>query len=396
MRAFESLQFKNYRDFWTGQLVSLTGSWMQMIAMGWLVYDLTSSKLLLGLINGIAGIPVLLLMPIGGIFADRMSKRKLMLFTQISFAALAFTIGLLISTGHISFWNLAAIAFLMGIINAIDVPANQAFVVELVDRRVLGNAIALNSIAFNIARVIGPAVAGYMIGLAGIEACFYLNALSFFVLIFVLLHMKGDFSPKADLSKSMGYALSEGIRYILDNKKVLFSISLVAFTSLFIMPYAALMPVFAKDILKVGAPGMGILMSFAGIGALIGAFMLAQYSAKIDLKTLILTSTLTLSATAIVFSVSTVFSFSCLMLMIMGWAVVSQAASINTFIQKEVPNELRGRVMSFFSLFFLGFMPIGAFQAGIVAHFLGAPAALIIGGLICLIPAVPMALYLKK
>ena len=396
MSVFESLKFTNYRNFWIGQLISLIGSWMQMIAMGWLVYDLTSSKLLLGLINGIAGIPVLLLMPIGGIFADRMSKRKLMLVTQFSFAILAFMIGVLISTGRINFWNLAFIAFLMGIVNAADTPANQSFVVELVDRKVLSNAIALNSFAFNAARVVGPAVAGYIIGIAGIEACFYMNSLSFFVLIFALFYMKGDFSPKADSSSSVKHALLEGLRYIMKNKKILSLISLIAFTSLFIMPYAALMPVFAKDILMVGAQGMGILMSFAGAGALIGAFMLAQFGGRINLRQIILTSTVTLSATVILFAHSTSFPFSCLMLMVLGWAIVSQAASINTFIQHEVPNELRGRVMSFYSLFFMGFMPMGAFQAGIVAHFLGAPAALTIGGIICLVPALPMGLYLKR
>jgi MFS family permease len=394
--AFDSLKYRNYRMFWSGQLISLIGLWMQTLAQGWLVYELTASKFLLGLINAIAGLPVLLLTPAGGIIADHVNKKKLLLFTQVMFSILSFLIGLLISLKWINFENLAFLVFFIGVINAIDSPTRQAFVVELVNKRVLGNAIALNSLAFNSARILGPALAGYIIGITGVEACFYFNAITFFAVIWGLLLVRGDFGAKAEMGSTVRQAFFDGLSYIFKDEKVLFSLILVAFSSLFAMPYAVLMPVFAKDILKVGAQGLGILMAFSGLGALIAAFVLAQFSKKIDLKKLILASTFVMSAALILFSFSLNFYLSCLMLALLGWGIVSQSASVNTFIQHEVPNELRGRIMGFYTLCFMGFMPIGAFQAGITSHFFGAPIALAIGGVACLIPAAFMVFYFDK
>jgi len=387
LKAFRALRFRNYRVFWIGQFVSLIGLWMMTIAQGWLAYDITNSKFLLGLVNFIAGIPVLLLSPVGGYMADHMDRRKLLLATQVIFAVVSFLIGLLISTGQINYLNLCILALIIGLANAIDSPVRQAFVVNLVERDHFSNAIALNSLSFNSARVIGPAVAGYLIGAFGVELCFYLNAASFIAVIAGLLMIKGIFRSKLAHKASFGEAFLNSVRYVMADRKVFFSLVLMAFTSLFIMPYAVLMPVFAKDILNVGAQGLGVLMSFSGFGALLGAFYLAQAGTKKNFTWTIIISTMMMSLSAALFSLSRNYLLSCAALLILGFNIVTQAISINTFLQYTVTDELRGRLMSFYTMFFLGLMPIGAFQAGLLAHFIGAPLTLFSGAAVIFLSA---------
>jgi MFS family permease len=384
--AFASLEHSNFRLFWTVQLISLIGIWMQITAQGWLIYDLTASKFLLGLINAVGGLPILFLSPFGGLIADHFNRKKLLVSTQIAFLGGAFLIGILISFKVINFRSLVVIAFFGGIVNAIDSPVRMAFIVELIDLRSLGNAIALNSIGFNIARVIGPALAGYIVGAIGMDVCFYLNAMAFIPAIFGTYILKGDFSAKVAMRTSVKEAILDGGRYIGANKKVFYSLMLVATSSTFVMPFAILMPVYAKDILKVGAQGLGTLMAFTGFGAFIGAFVLAQFSHRIDFVKFIYYSTIMLAVSLLFFAFSTHFAWSCLFLALLGMGIVVQVASINTFIQGVVPNELRGRIMSFYTLCFMGFMPIGAFQAGVISHFIGAPLSLALGAIILCIP----------
>jgi MFS family permease len=384
--ALASLEHTNFRLFWTVQLISLIGIWMQITAQGWLVYELTSSKFLLGVINAVGGLPLLFLSPFGGIIADHFNRKKLLVFTQIAFSTGAFLVGLLISTDIINFRILAAIAFFGGIINAIDSPARMAFIVELIDIKSLGNAIALNSLGFNVARVIGPALAGYLVGAIGIDICFYLNAAAFIPAIIGTYLLKGDFSAKAPMKSSIKEALWDGGRYIRANDKVYYSLFIVAVSSTFVMPFAILMPVYAKDILKAGAQGLGTLMAFSGFGAFIGAFLLAQFGHRIDFVKFIYYSAVLVSGSLLAFAFSTHFAWSCFFLSLLGLGIVVLVASINTYIQGVVPNELRGRVMSFYTLCFMGFMPIGGFQAGVVSHFIGAPLSLAIGAVILLIP----------
>jgi MFS family permease len=392
--AFISLGHGNFRLFWILQLISLIGIWMQITAHGWLVYDLTGSKFLLGVINALGGLPILVLSPFAGVIVDHFNRKKLLVFTQIVFASGAFLVGLLISTGQVRFWNLCAIAFVGGLINALDSPARMAFFVELIDIRSLGNAIALNSLAFNFARILGPALAGFLVGAVGIEFCFYLNGGAFIPAIVGMWFLKGDFSAQTDMAGSVRQALLDGARYIKNNKNVFYSLLMVMITSTFVMPFAILMPVFAKDILKVGPQGLGTLMAFSGFGAFIGAYILAQFSQRIDFMRLIYYSTLLVVGSLLFFAFSTRFSWSCLALALLGLGVVTQVASINTYIQGVVPNELRGRVMSFYTLGFMGFMPVGAFQAGVVAHFFGAPLSLAIGAMILFIPI--LVLFFRK
>ena len=393
--AFASFEHSNFRLFWIVQLISLIGMWMMITAQGWLVYELTASKFLLGVINAVGGLPLLFLSPFGGLIADRFNRKKLLVLTQIAFSAGAFLIGLLISTNVINFKILVVIAFFGGIVNAIDSPTRMAFIVELINIRSLGNAIALNSIGFNIARVIGPALAGYLVGAIGIEVCFYFNAMAFIPAIIGTYILKGDFSAKVAMESSVKEALLDGARYVRANKKVFYSLLLVATSSTFVMPFAVLMPVYAKDLLKVGAQGLGTLMAFSGFGALIGAYVLAQFSHRIDFVKFIYYSTILLAISLLLFAFSTHFAWSCFFLALLGMGIVVQVASINTFIQGVVPNELRGRIMSFYTLCFMGFMPIGAFQAGVVSHFIGAPLSLASGAVILLVPIFVM-LFRKR
>ena len=392
--AFASFEHSNFRLFWIVQLVSLIGIWMQITAQGWLVYDLTASKFLLGVFNSVGGLPLLLLSPFGGLIADRFNRKKLLVFTQIALSAGSFLIGGLISSKMITFQILVIIAFLGGIVNAIDSPTRMAFIVELIDIKSLGNAIALNSIGFNTARVIGPAMAGYIVGMIGLDICFYLNALAFIPAIVGTSILKGDFSARGALENSVKEAILEGGRYVRANKNVFYSLLLVATSSTFVMPFAILMPVYAKDILKVGAQGLGTLMAFTGFGSLIGAYLLAQFSHRIDFVRLIYYSTILLAVSLFLFAFSTHFTRSCFLLALLGMGIVIQVASINTFIQRTVPDALRGRIMSFYTLCFMGFMPIGAFQAGFVSHFIGAPLSLASGAVVLLVPII--VLFFRK
>jgi MFS family permease len=393
--ALASLAHTAFRRFWILQLVSLIGIWMQITAQGWLVYDLTSSKFLLGVINAVGGLPILFLSPFGGVIADRFNRKHLLVLTQIIFSLGAFLIGVLISTGQVRFWNLTVIAFIGGVVNALDSPARMAFFVELIDIRSLSNAIALNSLAFNFARILGPALAGYLVGAVGIEICFYLNATAFLPAIIGMRYIRGSFAPKASQAVSVGRSLKDGARYIGEHKDVLYSLLLVTLSSIFVMPFAVLMPVFARDILKVGPQGLGTLMAFTGFGAFIGSFLLAQFSSRLDFQKSIYYSTLLVVGSLSFFAFSTVFAWSCLALALLGLGVVVQVASINTYIQNAVSNELRGRVMSFYTLCFMGFMPVGALQAGVVSQALGAPFSLALGAVVLLLPVGVMLLKKK-
>ncbi len=394
--ALASLAYKEFRLFWTLQLISLIGIWMQITAQGWLVYEITASKFLLGVINGVAGLPLLLLSPFGGVIADRFDRKKLLILTQIVFAVGALLIGFLISTGRVAFWNLTVIAFIGGVVNALDSPARMAFFVELIDIRSLGNAIALNSLAFNFARIVGPASAGYLVGGLGIDFCFYLNALAFIPAIVGMAWLKAGNSTEPSKRESVAKALQEGAWYIFNQRDIFTSLILVTLISALVMPFAVLMPVFAKDILRVGAKGLGTLMAFSGLGAFAGALVLAQFGHRLEYRWLMHRLTLLVIGFQLLFAFSTWFLISCLALAGLGFGVVVLVASINTFIQQSVPNQLRGRVMSFYTLCFMGFMPVGAVQAGVISQGWGAPVSLAAGALALAVYLTGLALKKRR
>ncbi len=381
-KMFSALAHRNFRLFWFGNMISLIGTWMQSVAQGWLVLQITNSPFLLGLVSMVSSLPVLFLSPIGGVLADKLNKHKTIIITQSALLILAFVLATLAISNRVQYWHILVLATSAGLTMAIDAPTRQSFVIELVGKKDLLNAIALNSSIFNLARIVGPALAGLVIGTIGISFCFYSNSLSYLAIIIGLLMMRGNFKPINEKQNSLFKNLSEIFNYARSDQRVIALITLVAAASIFIMPYAMLMPIFARDILKVGAEGLGTLLAAAGIGALIGALTLASLGDYKKKGRLVLVGSIVFVTGTILFSFSTSFHLSLFLLTFIGWGMVAQNASINTLLQTMVPDHLRGRIMSLFVLTFMGMMPFGSFQAGLIANFLGARMALRIGGFV--------------
>lgn len=363
--------------------ISLIGTWVQTVAQSWLVFDLTHSAFLLGLVGFLGAVPVFALSLFAGVFADRINKRIILLITQNAFMLLAFILAILTQYRLINPAQIMLIAILNGTVMAFDAPARQAMVVELVGKDNLFNAIVLNSAAFNSARIIGPTLAGIFISSIGMSGCFYINAISFLAVIIALLVIKVNGSSKSANTKEVIRDLLEGLVFIRNNRLILILIVIVGVTSLFGTSYVILMPVFADQILRVGAKGLGTLMSAAGIGALLAALFLAflgdfKYKGK-----LLVTSSLLFSAALVVFSVSRVYIYSLVALLFIGFSSVFSISIINTLLQTYVPDEFRGRIMSAFMFTFAGILPFGNLFAGTFAHFWGVSQALATGGIIC-------------
>jgi MFS family permease len=393
---FRALQHRNFQLFIAGQLVSLAGTWMQSTAQLWLVYKLTGSAALLGMFGFANQVPILFLASIGGYVGDRYNRHKGVIWTQTASMILAFTLAGLTLTGAIhdsrGAWVLIVIAFLVGIVNAFDVPIRQAFLVQMVGKEDLPNAIALNSSIFNGARVFGPAIAGAAIALFERHHvrspegwCFFLNGLSFLAVIGALLAMRlPETEPKrADGSPFRNFI--QGFHFAMSDRPVRAALLLLSLLSLLGLQYSVVLPIFAKDILHRGAGGFGLLMSFAGVGAVLGAL---HFAARTDYKGLakwIAATSIICAIGLIVFSESRLFWLSAGVLVIVGFAATSQMAATNTIIQMRVPDELRGRVMAVYATMFMGVQPIGALIAGGVAKKIGAPYTLTIFGTLVLI-----------
>lgn len=378
-----SLKVKNFRLYWIGTFISLIGTWVQSLAQSWLVFRLTDSTFLLGLIGFLSSLPIFLLSLFGGVVADRVNKRNLLIFTQIIFMLLAFALAISTQMQVITFWQIMLIAILNGIVMAFDAPSRQAVVVELVGRENLFNAIALNSVAFNSSRIIGAVIAGILIAGVGMAGCFYINAISFFPLIIVLLLIKINHGPGISKNNTAIKDLTEVLKLLKDNRLILALISIVAISSLFGVSYLILMPVFAERILKVGVKGLGILMSSSGFGALIAALMLAALGNFRHKGKLLVLSSLVFSFALILFSLSRLYTLSIIALILIGWGSVAAIATINTLLQTIVPDAFRGRVMSVFMFTFAGLMPFGNLIAGAVSEGLGVSFTLMASGIIC-------------
>lgn len=384
-QAFSSLRHRNFRLFWTGQLISFTGTWMQYVGQGWLVLKLTDSPFYLGLVGAVGSLPILLFTLFGGVVADRIQKRAILISTQVLSMALSLILAILTSIDVINVWQILILATLFGVVAAFDIPARQSFQIEMVGKEDLLNAIVLNSAAFNAARIIGPAAAGLLIGYLGLSTCFYINAFSFVPVIVGLLKMTFAGDKKEVVPGGFKEKILEGLRFIKGEPKVYTIITLVAIISLLGIPYITLMPVFARDILKIGPTGLGLLMSSAGAGAFIGAISLA-FRPNIERKGLLVASAgITFSFSLIIFSVSRTLWLSLSILFIGGWGMISLMATVNSLLQLSVPDDLRGRVMSAFTLVFLGFTPIGNLVIGWMAQGLGTPLAVTLGGILCLV-----------
>jgi len=382
--TFAALRHRNFRLFWSGQLVSLIGTWMQNVAQGWLVLTLTNSAFMLGVVSAIGSLPVLFLALPGGVAADRFPKRNLLLITQSLAMLLALILALLTRLQIVKIWQVVAIAALAGSAFAFDAPSRQALVIELVGRQDLLNAIALNSAIFNAARIIGPALAGMLISIIGMAGCFFLNSLSFLAVIvgLWLIRLPGH---EAKTSGPVLRDMKEGLVLAWNDVRVRSLIAIIAIFSICGMPYAMLMPVFARDVLNVGARGLGFLMTANGVGALTGALGLASLKWKRGRARLVLISGIAFALALASFSLSRTFWLSLAILPLVGWSMVSQTATINTILQSVVPDNMRGRVMSLYTLVFMGMMPFGSFLGGALAQRWGAPGAVRIGAAVCLV-----------
>jgi MFS family permease len=375
-----SLRHRNFRLFFLGQFVSLIGTWMQAVAQSWLVYRMTGSAVLLGWVGFAGQIPVFLIAPFGGTLADRYDRRRIILATQTASMLLALVLAGLTLTARVRVWHVVVLAALLGIVNAFDIPTRQTFVADIVEREDLGNAIALNSSLVNGARIVGPAIAGILVGALGEGWCFLLNGLSYIAVIAGLLRIKVPPRNTARPTTSPLADIAEGFRFIARTAPIRALLILLGIVSLIAMPYSVLMPIFADQILHGGASTLGILMGCSGAGALTGALLLAARSGVIGLGRWVAFSTAAFSLSLILFSQSRVPWLSMLLMFPIGFFMMVQMAASNTLIQAMVPDELRGRVMAVYSMMFMGMAPFGALLAGSLAHRLGAPTVVALGG----------------
>jgi MFS family permease len=378
--VFRALQHRNFRLYLGGQGVSLVGTWLQSVAQAWLVYRLTDSALLLGLTGFVGQAPVFFLAPIGGTLADHLDRRRLLVWTQGTSAVLAALLGVLTLSGHVTIAQVLVVATLLGIVNAFDVPTRQSFVVEMVGREDLPNAIALNSSAVNAARILGPALAGVLVAAVGEGFCFVLNALSFAAVIAALLAIRLETRAAGRTELAPLRAIADAFGFVRDQAAVRAVLLLLGLVSIVGMPYTVLMPIFADHVLGGGSATMGLLLGSTGVGALGAALLLAMRGSARGLGRWIAGSAIGFGCALAAFSASRSLPLSSLVLVATGFFMMTQMAASNTLLQVLSPDALRGRIMAFYSMMFMGMPPFGALGAGVAAQRLGAPATVAIGG----------------
>ena len=391
-----ALRSRNYRLFVAGQSVSLVGTWMQQVAMSWLVYRLTNSAMLLGVVGFASQIPTFLISPVAGVLADRWDRRRLLIATQALAMFQAAFLALVVLTEMVQVWQILLLSLILGVVNALDIPIRQSFVVEMVEHREdLGNAIALNSSMVNGARLIGPSIAGLLVASVGEGICFLLNAISYLAVIVALAAMRiphGSRHPHP--RRHILHELHEGFTYAYEFGPIRSILLLVALVSLVGMPYAVLVPVFAKDILHGGAHTFGFLMTAAGSGALVGTLYLASRRSVLGLGRVIVTATIFFAAGIASFALSGNFPLSLAALALAGFGAMTLVASCNTVLQTILDEDKRGRVMSFFTMAFIGVAPFGSLGAGAMAGIIGPRDTLLLGGAGCLAGAAVFARHL--
>lgn len=392
-----ALKHRNYRLFFSGQIISLIGTWIQQLAMSWLAYRLTRSPLMLGVIGFTGQIPVFFLSPFAGVLSDRLNRHRLLIITQSLAMVQALTLAILVLTGTINIVWLVGLSLFLGTVNAFDIPIRQSFVVQMVDNREdLGNAIALNSTMINSARMIGPSIAGILVSLVGEGICFLINGLSYLAVIWALLMMKVKPRMSANPEKKLLSELKEGFTYVFSFPPLRSIILLVALISLVGMSYVVILPVYVKDILKGGAYTQGMLMSSVGLGALLAALFLASRPKVVGLESYIPVASGVIGIGLIGFSFVKVLWLALPMLFIIGLGMIIQMASANTIIQTIVEEDKRGRVMSIYTMAFMGMGPFGSLLIGSLAEKINVMGAFRIGGIFCLAGAVLFILQIKN
>ena len=386
---FRTLQSRNYRLFFIGQFISLIGTWIQQIAVSWLIYKMTNSVFLLWLVGFVSQFPTFVITPFAGVWSDRFNRHKILVLTQTLSLIQALVLAILVLSGAITVWQIILLSLFIGCVNAIDMPNRQSFVIYMIDdRNDLGNAIALNSAMFNGSRFIGPFIAGVLIATVGEGICFLINALSYIAVIVAILSMNID-HIKINISKtSVMEELKEGFTYVFGNTRIRAMLILVSLTSIMGVPFIVLMPAFAKDILQGGPHTLGFLMSALGAGALLGAFYLASRTNIKGLQKIINMGAFIFGIGLIGFSFSRSLWISILMVFIAAFGMMLQVASTNTWLQTNVDDDKRGRTMSFYVVSFIGMAPFGSLLAGSVAGFIGVPYTIFTGGTVCILGAI--------
>ncbi|MGI8857740.1 MAG: MFS transporter, partial [Thermomicrobiales bacterium] len=392
MGTFASLQIRDYRLLWWGMIVSNIGTWMQMVAQGYLVYQLTDSPLMLGLVGFVRAVPVFTFSLFAGVVADRVDRRKLLIVTQTLAGVFALVLGILTSMGIITVWMIMVLAFCSAAVAAFDNPTRQALVPDIVGKEYIANAVALQSAAFNGTGILGPSLAGLALGFIGIAACFFINAISFLAVIIALFLMSSV--PNRVLRKqTMFQNLREGFGYVRSNRTVAALLLLIALVGLLGRPYTQLMPAVQRDVLHVGATGLGILMAFSSIGALIGALAIASLS-NFKYRGLLLMGSIVVFGVALIsFSLSRSFPLSLGLLVLVGGGATMSMSTTNMLLQLNVPGEFRGRILSMYTMIAMGMMPLGSMLLGTIADFIGVPVTLLGGGVGCLVALVVINLW---
>lgn len=385
---FRSLRHRNYRLFFSGQSISLIGTWMQRIALPWVVYRMTDSEVLLGVVGFASSIPSFLLAPFAGVLIDRWSRYRVMLVTQIISMIQAGVLAWLSLSGNLEIWHIVVLSVALGCINSFDMPARHSFVINMVNgKEDIGNAIALNSMMFNGARLIGPSVAGIVLASVGEGACFLINALSYIFVIASLMMMRVTEVLEKKERVPMFREMKEGMDYVFGFAPIKHIILLLGLVSLMGASYQVLMPVYAKDILQGDSHTYGFLMGGAGAGALLGAIYLASRDTVLRLGRLIPAATALLSAGLIAISLSSSFFISMFLIFFTGLGMMAHTAASNTILQTIADDDKRGRVMSFYTMALMGTAPFGSLLAGWMAKVLGTPWTIFIGGAVCLLGA---------
>lgn len=381
------MRHRNFRLFFLGQLISVIGVWMQSTAQQWLVYRITGSQTSLGMVTFINFLPVLLFSLFMGVVADQFSRRKLLLITQTWFMVLAGVLALLTWLNIVTYWHILILSFLLGIGSALDMPARQAFVVEMVDdeKRDVMNAIGINSALFNIARIIGPAIGGAVVAALGEAFAFGINGLSYLAVIAALFLMQVSFQPSQSGKMLPITRMRAGFSYILGHNAILGLVVMVAAVSMVGFGSLTLVPVFAKDILNIGAEGFGQLLSWQGIGALVGAFVLIVFGDQFHKGRLLIFSRAILGPAIIAMALSRLPWLSMLIMAVLGYSLITQLVLTNTLIQTIVPDDLRGRVLSTYTWALGGFYPLGSLIVGFLGDQIGASTAALASGIGCVI-----------
>lgn len=390
---FGALRGRDFRLFWAGAFVSNIGSWIQSIALSWLVFQLTNSSFALGLVNFASTVPILLFSLIGGVYVDRTDRRRLLMITQTLLLVLAIALAAISFAGIARLEYIIIITLLSGTVLAANSPAWQAFIVDLVDAKDLPTAIALNSTQFNLSRVAGPSVAGILLAIIGAAGCFFINGLSYLAVIIALIFIRPRQAAQKLDDGSVWNRLWAGLTYTIRDPVVNSIIALTSVMTVFGFPYAVLMPVMAQDVLGVGADGYGAMMAATGVGAIIASLIVASWGQRFARGQILLFSEMGFAIVLVAFSMSRVFALSAVLLALLGFCMIIYMTTANTAIQMLTPNDLRGRVMSIWVLVSFGFSPIGSLLSGAVAQQWGAPLALGIGGVICAIAAISTALF---